>query len=171
MSNIQWISGGTSLSEKDIQSGKIIYTEDSLNCRYAWDCGTAIGRYLSELKNGKIIARKCHKCSRIMLPPRMFCELCFRPTDEWIYVEDTGVLNTYSICHVYWDASRVAPEDPPLLPAVIEIDGASREMGILHMLGEVEHDKIKIGMKLKAVWKPPEERKGAITDIDYFKPY
>jgi uncharacterized OB-fold protein len=25
-------------------------------------------------------------------------------------------------------------------------------------------------MKVKAVWKPAEEREGAITDIKYFKP-
>jgi len=53
---------------------------------------------------------------------------------------------------------------------VIEIDGASKDMGIMHMLGEVEPDDIKIGMKVKAVWKPAAERTGAITDILYFKP-
>jgi len=29
---------------------------------------------------------------------------------------------------------------------------------------------VKFGMKVKAVWKPKEERVGAITDIKYFKP-
>jgi uncharacterized OB-fold protein len=44
-------------------------------------------------------------------------------------------------------------------------------MGILHLLGEVsDWKKIKFGMQVKAVWKPPEERTGAITDIKYFKP-
>ncbi len=165
------ISGGTALSEKDLRSGEIIYTEDSLDCRYAWDCGIAIGRYLSELKEGRITGSKCHRCSRIMLPPRMFCELCFRPSDEWVYVRDTGTVNTYSVCHVNWDASRLEEGQSPHLPAVIEIDGASRGMGIMHLLGEVEPEEIKIGMRVKAVWKPPEERTGAITDIKYFKPY
>jgi hypothetical protein len=43
-------------------------------------------------------------------------------------------------------------------------------MGILHMLGEVGPDDVKIGMKVRAVWKKPEDRTGAITDILYFKP-
>ena len=30
---------------------------------------------------------------------------------------------------------------------------------------------IKIGMKVKAVWKPASERKGDITDIRYFRPW
>ena len=65
------------------------------------------------------------------------------------------------------DATR---RDEPLLPAVIELDGASPGMGILHMLDEVEPGDIEIGMKVEAVWKPEAERQGAITDILYFRP-
>jgi len=61
--------------------------------------------------------------------------------------------------------------NPSPLPAVIEIDGASKGMGIMHLLGEVKPEDIKIGMKVKAVWKPESERTGSITDIEYFKPY
>ena len=162
--------GGTQLKSSDFKKGKVLTTEWIPDLKYAWDDGVAIGRYLSELKEGRIIARTCYKCNRIMLPPRMFCELCFRPTDEWTYVEDTGVINTFSIARVNWDASRRGAKEPPLLPAVIVIDGASEGMGILHMLGGADPKDIKIGMKVKAVWKKPEERTGAITDILYFKP-
>ncbi|HEY5620823.1 MAG TPA: OB-fold domain-containing protein, partial [Candidatus Bathyarchaeia archaeon] len=65
------------------------------------------------------------------------------------------------------DASRLKK---PLLVAVVELDGASPGMGILHTLGEVEPYRVKIGMRVRAVWKPVEERGGAITDIRYFKP-
>jgi len=60
--------------------------------------------------------------------------------------------------------------EDPQLPAVIEIDGASSGMGIMHMLGEVDPQEIEIGMRVQAVWKPAEERVGSITDIAYFKP-
>jgi uncharacterized OB-fold protein len=162
--------GGTNLKSSDFEKGTVLTTTWQPNLAYAWDNGVAIGRYLAELKEGRIIARICHKCHRIMLPPRMFCELCFRPTDEWAYVEDTGTINTFSIAYVNWDASRRGPKEPPLIPAVIEIDGASAGMGIMHMLGGVNPKDIKIGMKVRAVWKKPEERTGAITDILYFKP-
>jgi hypothetical protein len=29
---------------------------------------------------------------------------------------------------------------------------------------------LKIGMRVKAVWKPEQEREGAITDIRHWKP-
>ena len=167
----KYISGGTYYSEKDLEAGEIFHTFDSLDCTYNWDCGVAIGRYLDELKNGKIIGKKCNSCKRIMLPPRMFCEICFCPTDDWVYVEDTGTINTFSICNVHWDASRVKEDETYPIPAVIEIDGASEGMGILHHIKEVEPEDVKIGMKVKAVWKPAEERTGDIRDIEYFKPY
>ncbi len=162
--------GGKALRSSEIKTGKVLSTKWEPNLEYAWDDGVAIGRYLAELKNGKIIGRVCYKCRRIMLPPRMFCELCFRPTDEWLYLKDTGTVNTFSIVHVNWDASRRKPGEPALIPAVIEIDGASEGMGIMHMLSEVDPEDIKIGMKVKAVWKKADERTGAITDILYFKP-
>lgn len=95
----------------------------------------------------------------------MFCERDFRGTDAWVQVETTGVVQTFSICNVRWD---MQPLDEPELPAVIAIDGSNG--GFLHMLGEVEPDGVRIGMKVEAVWKPVGERTGSILDIAYFRP-
>lgn len=152
------------------EAEKVLKTAWDPDLRYRWDDGKAIGRYRRELKNGRIIARVCDRCNRIMLPPRMFCELCFRPTDRWQYVKDTGVVNTFAVSRVYWNAQRLPPGERPIIPAVIEIDGASKGMGILHILGNVEPEDIKIGMKVKAVWKAEDRREGSITDIMYFEP-
>jgi hypothetical protein len=86
---------------------------------------------------------------------------------EYVQLADTGIVNTFSLCYVTWDVKRIKE---PEIPAVIEIDGATPLHGIMHMLGEIEAEKIKIGMRVKAVWKEPEERTGSITDILYFKP-
>jgi uncharacterized OB-fold protein len=87
--------------------------------------------------------------------------------EKYVPLQDTGTVNTYSLCYVTWDVQRIKI---PEIPAVIEIDGASPLHGIMHMLGEIDPAKVHIGMRVKAVWKPAEERQGAITDIIYFKP-
>lgn len=158
---------GTPLSETDFEEGKVLFTRWTPKAEYAWDAGVAIGRYLAELKEGRIIGICCRHCRRTVVPPRTVCEWCFKPMSEWVYLQDTGVVNTFSLCYVTWDMVRVKE---PQIPAVIEIDGASPGMGILHLLSEVDPKEVKIGMKVKAVWKPAEEREGAITDIKYFKP-
>jgi uncharacterized OB-fold protein len=61
------------------------------------------------------------------------------------------------------------PLDPPELPAVIRLDGASSG-GFLHKLGEVDPAAATIGMAVEAVFLPPEERTGSILDIAYFRP-
>ena len=161
---------GKGLKSSDIKDGSVLTLPCNPKLQYAWDTGQAVGRYLEGLKEGKLIGKKCNECNRIMIPPRMFCELCYRPSDEWVTLKDTGTVNTFSVCYVNWDASRLPQGAKPHLPAVIEIDGASEGMGILHLLGEVDPKDIKIGMKVKAVWKPANERIGAITDIRYFRP-
>jgi len=158
---------GERIRTADLRAGKVPVIRWSPKVRYAWSAGVAMSRFLKELKNGKIIARKCHKCGRIVVPPRMFCEMCFRPTDEWIYVKDSGIINTYSISYLAADASRTKE---PTIVAIIEIDGASKGIGILHIIGEAKPKDVTFGMKVKAVWKSPKERTGAITDIKYFKP-
>lgn len=160
----------TPLKQKDFDEGRVLTVQWDPNLQYAWDNGVAIGKYLAEMKEGRIIARKCNKCGRIMLPPRMFCERCWRKTDEWVYVKDTGTIITFAVSHVDWKASRVPKGQRYFTPAVIEIDGASSGMGILHLIDEIDPYEVKIGMRVKAVWKPEKERIGAITDIKYFKP-
>jgi uncharacterized OB-fold protein len=158
---------GTSLSDEDFKQGRILTTFWVADAKYAWDTGVAIGKYLEGLKQGIILGVECDKCHRKMVPPRAFCEWCFKPIDNWIVLSDTGTVNTFSLCYVTWDVKRI---EEPQIPAVIEIDGADKGMGILHLLGEVNPKDVFIGMRVKAVFKPEKEREGAITDILYWKP-
>ncbi len=157
--------GPVSLSDEEFRTG--IAVDHQVEARYAWDAGVAIGRYLAGLKEGKILGRVCHGCERTLVPPRMFCEQCFRPTDEWIEVRDTGTVNTFSLAYVTWDMRDL---NDPDIPAVIDLDGASPGIGIMHKLGEVDPKKVHTGMKVRAVWRPEADREGSILDIAYWKP-
>ncbi len=158
---------GTEITSEDAATGKYLYIHYETKLKYAWTSGVAISRFLDGLKAGEIWGRKCNECGRTLIPPRMYCEECFRPNDEWVKLKDSGSVSTYSVSYVNVDASR---RKNPILVAVIEIDGASPEIGILHVLGEVTPREIRVGMKVRAVWKPRLERRGAITDMRYFKP-
>ena len=165
---------GTSLSEKDFADGNALFVFDELKADYAWDTGIGIGAYLASLKRGQILGARCEHCRKTVVPPRTVCEWCFKPMSEYVPVQDTGAVNTFSLCYVTWDVQRITE---PEIPAVIMLDGASELSessvvmgGIMHKLGEVDPKKVHIGMRVQAVWKPASEREGAITDILYFKP-
>ena len=158
---------GTPLTEADITNGNVLSIHDQLKGDFAWDTGIAITEYLTGLKRGYLTGIKCDTCRKIVIPPRTVCEWCYQPMTNFVKLEDTGRVNTFSLCYVTWDVQRITE---PEIPAVIEIDGASPLHGILHKLGEVDAQKVHIGMRVQAVWKNPEERIGAITDIIYFRP-
>ncbi len=164
--NIQ-VWPGTRLTREDIQEGRVLLTEWTRRARYRWDCGIAISRFLEGLKQGVILGIRCPRCNLVMTPPRIWCMRCFKPVDEYVPLKDTGMINTFSISYVRWDTKRLRK---PEIPAVIEIDGASPGMGFLHLLGGVNPDRVRIGMRVKAVWKPPHLRTGSITDIKFFRP-
>ena len=157
--------GPKSLSDKAFRSG--IAVDFAVDARYAWDAGVAIGHYLNELKQGRIAGRTCNGCNRTLVPPRMFCEQCFRPTDAWTTVKDIGTVNTFSLAYITWDMRELTEPD---IPAVIDLDGASPGIGIMHKLGDVDPEAVHTGMRVKAVWKPAAEREGSILDIAYWKP-
>jgi acetyl-CoA C-acetyltransferase len=155
---------GRSLSDAEFRDAPGA-VEHAVDARYEWDTGVAIGRYLDGLRGGKILGRVCSGCERVLVPPRMFCERCFRQTDRWVEVESTGIVQTFSICHVSWDMQQL---ETPQIPAVIAIDGS--DGGFLHMLGEVEPADVRIGMSVEAVWRNVGERTGSILDIAHFRP-
>lgn len=164
---------GTHLSDQEFRSG-VVTTPWVPMLQYEWDAGMAISRFLDGLKAGKIFGVRCHQCGRTVTPPRAFCEVDFKPMDEWVELPDTGRVNTYSICYITWD---MRPLQRPQLPAVIEIDGTSPRGGFLHLIGGVSgrsveaiQAKVQVGMPVKAVWKSAKDREGAITDILHFAP-
>ncbi len=158
---------GKELSSEEFYGGKVTTVRSRPSAKYAFSAGEAMSRFLEELQRGKFIARTCDGCKRILFPPRMFCEECFRPTDEWRYIRDTGTIETFSVSYLDKDAKRITE---PILVGVVSLDGASPKMGLMHFFGEMTKDQIRIGMRVKAVWKPPEERRGSVLDVRYFRP-
>jgi uncharacterized OB-fold protein len=157
---------GVPLKEEDFENQKVLTVTYHPKAKYSWATGVAVGEFLKGLKAGVITGSKCDQCGRIVVPPRMFCEWCFRRTENWVKLPDTGIVNTYSVSYITADTTRVKT---PLIPAVVEIDGTS-SAGFLHLISEVKPDDVKIGMRVKAVWAEPSKRRGSITDIKYFAP-
>jgi uncharacterized OB-fold protein len=168
-SKVTWYPG-TEITAEEARAGRYILTRHETELVYSWSAGEAIARFLTGLRDGELWGRRCTGCGRTMVPPRMYCEMCFRPTDEWVRLQDAGKVVTYSVSYVNADASRRREGEEPIVVAVVEIEGASPMMGMLHVLGDVSLEELAIGMRVKAVWKPPGERRGAITDIRYFRP-
>ncbi len=171
---------GVGLSSKEFS--KVAHAEWAPRIKYSFAAGEALTRFLEDIEQGKLTGRRCHECGKITFPPRMFCEECYRPTDEWVQIRDTGTIETYSVSFVDQDARRIKD---PIFVGVIIFDGADfqapetgrQRMGMMHYFGEIKKDAksetgydIDVGQRVKAVWKPAGEREGSVLDIRYFRP-
>jgi len=164
---------GSPLSDEEFR-GEVSTTPWTPKLEYGWDAGIAISRFLDGLKAGTILGVRCNVCGRTVTPPRAFCELDFKPMDAWVELSGTGTINTFSICYITWD---MKPLRRPQIPAVIEIDGTTPRGGFLHHIGGVKgssvegiRKQLRVGMPVRAIWRKPDQRMGAITDILHFEP-
>jgi uncharacterized OB-fold protein len=158
--------GATPIRDVD----KVPSVADAPDLRYLWDNGFALTTYLDGLKKGKLRGSLDKRTGRMMIPPRSFQELSdLDPVTDYFDLPDTGTVKTYTLSHVNWDSS-ILPDGRINVFAVIAIDGAGEDMGLVHLLGDVDPKDVAIGMRVKAVWKPAEERTGSILDIRHFAP-
>ena len=129
-----------------------------------YTAGVAGQRFFEELKEtGKLFGTKCSKCNNTYVPARLFCERCFARLEEWIDVGLEGTLYSFTVVHKM--KSGKDKDKPSIIGAVRIADGL-----LIHHLQYCEEEELYIGMQVRAELKPTGERRGAITDIAYFKP-
>lgn len=134
---------------------------DVFTLTYEEELSPVLARYVDGLLQGRIIGHRCPSCGEVFVPGKGFCPLCLTATgqaDE-VEVQDRGVVTGFTVVTpIPYHGQR---ETEPFAYATVRLDGASsvlagQEAGqnILH----IPHDQIRVGMRVKAVWKPQPER-------------
>ncbi len=143
---------------------EILIGERNFDSIFSYDAGAIRSRFLTEIRdNQKIMGIRCPDCNLVYVPPRSVCLKCFGNLSDFVEVGQTGTLTTYSIVY---RSEPFYPVEPPFIYGIIQLDGA--DTGLVHLIGEVDLQKVRVGMRVKAVFK--EERAGSILDIKHFKP-
>jgi hypothetical protein len=135
---------------------------------FNWSVGKYMDRYIKELKNKRLFGVKCPNCGCVYLPPRMMCERCFTKIEEWVEVSDEGTVESFTIAQVKLDREEggLKELEEPEIIGLIKHDGT--DSCLVHRLGEVKPEDVKIGMKVRAVWT--DEPNGELGDLKYYKP-
>ena len=153
-------------TEKINWVNKIKHWEGNLNVeKYVFTAGVAGERFFKRLKEGKLLASRCSKCGTKYFPARAYCEKCHSEINEYFEIDNTGIVDTYTIQKIDKNGKRLKE---PIIWALIKFDDTVG--GIIHRLGEINEEELEIGIEVKPVFKPEKEREGKITDILYFKP-
>ena len=113
---------------------------------------------------GVILGTHCEPCGITYVPPRIYCEHCFKELTEYTDVGLRGRVRSFTVARLGKDGNELKK---PEIFAVIEF--GPETTGLLHKLGGVAPEAVKVGMEVEAVLKPKAQREGRITDIEYFR--
>ena len=133
--------------------------------QYEFTAGAALSRFLAGIRAGRIMGQRCPSCASVYVPPRGSCSRCGIPTEEEVQVSDQGVVESFTIVHIPIPGN---PIKPPFIAANILLDGT--DMACLHLVSEVPTERVHVGMRVQAVWKPREEWDYTFENIAWFKP-
>jgi uncharacterized OB-fold protein len=121
--------------------------------------------FYTSLSEGKLVGQRCPECGKVYIPPRSACPADGTPTAEEIELPDTGTVTTFCIVNVPFLGQRITP---PYVSAYVLLDGA--DIAFLHLILDIPAEEVRMGMRVKAVWKPEDEWGTTIENISHFAP-
>ena len=117
------------------------------------------------LADGKILGQRCPVCQKVYVPPRGACPVDGVPTTDEVELPDEGTVTTFCIVNVPFLGQKI---EPPYVSAYVLLDGA--DIAFLHLILGVDAADVRMGMRVKAVWKPRDEWGTTIENIQHFEP-
>ena len=121
--------------------------------------------YLHGLAEGRLLGQRCPACGKVYIPPRGACPTDGIPTQEEVELPDTGTVTTFCVVNVPFPGQRVKP---PYVAAAVLIDGA--DIPFQHLILGCEPGEVRMGMRVKAAWKPRDQWGTTAENIQYFEP-
>ena len=121
--------------------------------------------YLLGLQEGKFIGGRDPESGKVYVPPRGADPMTGNPTSEYVEVVDVGVLTTFTVIRFPFPGQKLTP---PYCFGAIVLDGS--DSPIFHLISGVPYDEIRMGMRVKAKWKPQDEWETSLENILYFEP-
>ncbi|GAB2716146.1 Zn-ribbon domain-containing OB-fold protein [Nocardia thraciensis] len=122
--------------------------------------------YLRAIAEGRLLGARASSDGKVYFPPRGADPRTGEPTDDYVELADTGVVTTFCIVNVPFQGQRIKP---PYVAAYVLLDGS--DIPFLHLVLGCEASEVRMGMRVKASWKPREEwTHEGLDNISHFEP-
>ena len=155
--------GGASTGSTNGEAVTRVVTPVSLDYNYA--ASPEESAFYRGLNEGRILGQRCPTCQKVYVPPRSACPADGTPTAEEVEVSQTGTVTTFCIVNVPFLGQKITP---PYVSAYVLLDGA--DIAVLHLILGIPADEVRMGLRVKAVWKPRDEWAFSLENIDHFAP-
>ncbi|WP_374972358.1 Zn-ribbon domain-containing OB-fold protein [Spongiibacter marinus] len=152
-----------------METTELVKVDYSWHIPYDTVMGDTYAVFMAGMRDKTLKANVCRGCNGVHFPPKPFCDLCYEECADWVEIDDTAELITYAVCYVPFPDLP----NPPSITGIMKMGNSI--VNFVHNIDGIDKsdpskidEQLKVGMKLKPVWK--EQRKGHMFDIDYFKP-
>ncbi len=132
---------------------------------YVFSAGVAQSRNLRGLAEGKFIGQRCPVCRKVYVPSRGSCPVDGVPTDEVVELADTGTVTTFCVVNVPFAGQSI---EIPYICAMVLLDGA--DISFMGLIQEIPIEEGRMGLRVEAVWVPPEELGPTLASVKHFRP-
>ncbi len=139
--------------------------ETPIHLDYVFTPGIAQSTFLRGLERGVFVGQRCPTCGKVYIPSRGSCPVDGVPTDEVVELPDTGIVTTFCVVNVPFAGQAI---EIPYICAQVLLDGAN--ISFMGLIQEVPTDQVRMGMRVEAVWVPPEELGPSLASVKYFRP-
>jgi uncharacterized OB-fold protein len=143
----------------------VTMTVAPVRLRYQHTASAAESAYLRGLAGGRLVGQRCPACGKVYIPARGTCPADGVPTDEEVELPDTGTVTTFCVVNVGYPGQQVTP---PYVAAAVLLDGA--DIAFQHLILGCDPGAVRMGMRVRAVWRPPEERGTTAGSVSHFAP-
>jgi hypothetical protein len=113
--------------------------------RKSFTSQTKVDQFVDYLKNGELRGTRCKACGKMYFPPRADCAGCLGDDMEWVKIEGTGNLVSYTRANY---APTGFEQDVPYALALVDFNGIKVFGRLSNTISEAEAN---VGMPLKAV--------------------
>jgi uncharacterized OB-fold protein len=120
---------------------------------YKLTTGRAMGTFLAELAQRRIVGSRCPQCAITVVPAHDFCGRCGSPMTDFLELPAGGTLSGFTETHAG-------------LLGLVRLDGTDTDF--VHRLLDVTFGELRVGQRVSARWAA--EPTGTVLDLEGFEP-
>ncbi len=134
---------------------------------YRYAAGRYGSAFLRGLAEGRILASRCRRCRRTLVPPRIACTGCFGRMEDVVEVPPSGRLLAFTlVAFPFLDPFTGIQRPIPYCYGMVQLDGTDNTFQ--YFLSETDPSRLRVGQRVVAVFR--EERTGTLADLAHFQP-
>lgn len=139
------------------ETGPVRFMSQLIGLDYKVRTNPVAAHFGEALTAGRITGHRCPSCQLVFVPPKGFCPICVIPTgtEDEVEIADRGIVTSWTVLTPIQYTGQQERSDYAL--ASILLEGASGTIGQQRLL-DVPLDEIRMGLRVEAVWAPPEDR-------------